>query len=87
MIAQNPGDVLTARQIELLALYASGYKFAEIGELKFLSPLTVRNILSSARSNVGAKNLTHLCVIALDNGVIRKNGVGYKPVLDERAID
>jgi mannose-1-phosphate guanylyltransferase len=70
--------------VELLALVASGYQFSEIAEMKFLSPLTIRNNLSAARERVGAKNLTHLCVIAVDAGLIKKNGQGFKPVQEER---
>lgn len=76
----DPGNVLTPRQIELLALYASGHQLDEIASIKFLSYSSVKQTLGLARERVGARNLAHLCVICLDAGVIRKNGVGYKPV-------
>ena len=85
-VSRDPEDVLTPRQLELLALYASGYQLAEIGAMKFLSYTTVRNILGMARERVGARNLTHLCIICLDSGLIRKNGTGYKPVQVEGVI-
>ena len=85
MIA-SPERILTPRQLELIALAASGYEFAEIGEMKFISPHTVRNSLASARERVGAKNLTHLCVICVDHRLIKQNGTGYKPVQEERVV-
>lgn len=86
IVGANPEDVLTPRQLELLALYASGLQIIEIASVKFLSPWTVQKILGAARDRVGAKNLTHLCVICVEVGVIRKNGTGYKPVVVERLI-
>jgi DNA-binding CsgD family transcriptional regulator len=82
----DPGEVITPSQLELLALYASGHDYATIGQMKFLSPYTVRNKLYRAQERVGAKNLTHLCVICMEYGLIRKNGVGYKPVQVEGVI-
>lgn len=85
MIA-DPLDTLTPRQLELLALYASGYELRQIASLKFLSYNSVQQALAGARSRVGAKTLAHLVAISIDAGVIKKNGVGYKPVQDERVV-
>jgi DNA-binding CsgD family transcriptional regulator len=85
-VIADPLEVVTPRQLELLALYASGQDIAAIGEIKHLSPFTVRNIMANARERVGARNLTHLCVILLDSGLLVKNGTGYMPVQDERLI-
>lgn len=82
----DPENVITPVQLELLALYASGLDYAKIGEVKFLSPYTVRNTLFRARDRVGAKNLTHLAVICVDRGLLRENGVGYKPVPIEGVV-
>lgn len=82
----NPGNVVTPRQLELLALYASGYSLAQIGQMKFLSYHTVQEALSEAKLRVGAKSLTHLCVMLVDHGLIMKNGQGYKPVQEDRVI-
>jgi DNA-binding CsgD family transcriptional regulator len=78
--------IVTDRQLELLALYASGHDIAEIAQIKFLSYSSVSKTMATARERVGAKSLTHLCVVLVDQGLIRKNGVGYKPVLEERVI-
>ena len=85
MIA-DPTNTLTPRQLEYLALYASGTELREIAAIKFVSYETVKKTLGSAKERVGAVNLTHLCVLALESGVIRKNGDGYKPVQDDRVI-
>jgi DNA-binding CsgD family transcriptional regulator len=79
-VRPDPFSVLTPRQLELLAMYASGYQIDEIAATKFLSYSSVKQTLSLARDRMDAKNLTHLCVICVDSGVIRRNGVGYKPV-------
>lgn len=78
----DPATTLTARQVELIALYASGWNYQRIAEAKFVSYWTVRNILEKARSNVGAQNLVHLCTLALESGVIVRNGHGFVPVVD-----
>jgi DNA-binding CsgD family transcriptional regulator len=82
----DPETVVTPFQLELLALYAEGRDYREIGAIKFVSPYTVRNNLLRAQQRVGARNLTHLCVICVDRGLIRKNGVGYQPIQDERVV-
>jgi DNA-binding NarL/FixJ family response regulator len=82
----NPDMLITERQLELIALYASGYQFTEIADMKFISYSSVKHTLAAARERVGAKNLTHLCVICFDSGLLRKNGNGYKPVQEERVI-
>lgn len=82
----DPEKVMTPRQLELAAFYASGHSLAEIGEMKFLSPYTVRNTLLLAQQRVGAKNLTQLCVLLIERGMIQKNGTGYKPVQAEGIV-
>lgn len=86
MNVRNPQIVLEQRDLELIALYASGDTLEEIGTAKYLSYRGVQNVLTKAREKVGAKNLTHLCVVCMDYGVIYRNGTGYKPVIDERVV-
>lgn len=83
----DPAEVVTQRQLEFLALYASGYSYSDIAQAKFVSYNTVRTVLETARSNVGAGSLTHLCVLTLEAGMIVRNGVGYKPVVDPYVAD
>ena len=82
----DPMRTLTPRHLEFLALYASGHELRKIAEMKFVSYQVVQQSLADARRRVGATNLAQLCVIALEAGVIVKNGVGYKPVQEERVV-
>ena len=82
----DPITNLTPRQVELLAMYASGSTLEEIATAKFLSYSSVKQSLASARERVGAKSLTHLCVLSVDAGVIVKSGAGYNPVQEERIV-
>ena len=80
-------EVITPRQLELLALYASGFDYQQIGEMKFLSPYTVRNTLLYLNARVGARNLTHLSVMCLDAGLIRRSENGmFVPTNPEGVI-
>lgn len=86
MIA-SPEKIITPRQLELIALYASGYDYQQIGEMKFLSPYTVRNNLLRLSERIGTRNLTHLAVLCLDRGLIYKNGgINYKPYEAEGVV-
>lgn len=83
----NIEKALTPRQLELLALYASGYDYAAIGTMKFLSYYTVRNTLQSALERVPVRNLTHLCALLVDSGILRQGpGAIFEPVIDERVV-
>ena len=86
MTLVDPREAMTPRQVELLALYASGHDMREIATLKFLSYSSVQQTLQAARVRVGARTLTHLCVLCVETGVIVKNGVGYRPVQAERVV-
>lgn len=86
IVPVDPETVLTPRQLELLALFASGHDYKTIGEVKFLSPFTVKNTLLLARDRVGAKNLTHLCTICVEAGLLKSNGKGFMPVQIEGVV-
>lgn len=79
--------IVTPRQLELIALYASGYKTAEIASLKFLSVVTVEKAFKTARDRNGAPTLTNLCVQCLHAGLIEP-GIdgGYRPVNDPSVV-
>lgn len=85
-MSSDPITTLSTRQLELLAMYASGSTLDEIATAKFLSYSSVKQSLASARERVGAKSLTHLCVLSVDAGVIVKSNGGYKPVQDDRPV-
>lgn len=86
MIA-DPGTTLTQRQLEYIALAASGYTYAQIAGMKYVSVATVKNTLARSRVNMCVDSLTHLCAVCVEAGVIVKNGQGFKPVVDPTVAD
>lgn len=81
----DPEHSITPNQLELLALYASGYSYDEIAGIKFFSYHGVRKSLTRAVERSGARNLTHLVAVAVEVGMLRRNSSGhYEPVQDLR---
>ena len=83
----DPAKIVTARQLELLGLYASGFTQEEISNAKFLSLSAVKQSMLTARDRVGARSLTHLCVILVDRGILVHSEGIYKPIVDDRIVD
>lgn len=81
-MSPSPAVTLTQRHVEMVALFASGKSYQDIADAKFMHYNTVRRILEQARQLVGADSLTHLCVLSLEAGVIRRDGRGFAPVVD-----
>lgn len=68
----SPGDaVLTARERHVLTLVAEGMSPAEIAESENRSLATIRQQLATAKSRLGARNITHAVSIALALNAIR----------------
>ena len=82
----NPLTTLTPRALEYLAMYASGNDMRQIAQIKFVHYNVVQQTLANAKRRVGANNLAQLCVLAVEAGVITRNGSGFKPVQEERVI-
>lgn len=81
----DPENTVTPIQLELLALYASGYSYEEIGTLKFRSQYTVRNTLHLAVRRTGARNLVHLVSAVVQAKMLRLNSNNiWEPVQDLR---
>ena len=79
-LPRDPETSVTPRQLELLALYASGYGYEQIGSMKFLSPYTVKYHMSRAVNRSGARNLTHLCTALVEAKMLRRNADNiYEP--------
>ena len=75
--------LVTERQLELLAMYASGYSIDEIAAAKFLSASTVKQTMATARKRAAAKTLANLCVMLMEHGMIQRSINGdYVPVQD-----
>ena len=67
-------NVLTPRERELLALFASGDPYARIAEAKGISPVTVRNTISRVQDKLGLDTKQELVIWAVKNGVVAEPG-------------
>ena len=63
-------QVLTPRQRQVLVLVSQGYEDKEVAKRLNLSPQTVKDRLSLACRNIGARNRTSACVLAVRRGLI-----------------
>lgn len=63
-------ESLTAREREIVALVADGLTNADIGQRLFISPLTVRNHLTSILSKLDVSNRFQLAVYAFRRGLV-----------------
>lgn len=68
--APQPGDVLTAREIEILRLVATGSTNREIAGRLFLSEGTVKNHVSRILTRLGLRDRTQAAVYAHDHGLL-----------------
>ena len=66
---QNPQEVLTKREREILILIAQGFTDKEIAEKVFLSPLTIITHRKNILSKLGLKNKVELTRFALENNI------------------
>ena len=66
---ERPSD-LTPRELEVLALLASGLKNAEIADELFISERTVKFHVSSILAKLGAENPTEAARIAVRRGLV-----------------
>ena len=70
-----PGDTaepdrLTAREQEILKLFAEGRSYAEIAQVRGNRPLTIRNAIYGIRDKLGAKSTQEMVVWAVRNGLL-----------------
>ena len=66
---ERPSD-LTPRELEVLALLASGLKNAEIADELFISERTVKFHVSSILAKLGAENRTEAARVAVRRGLV-----------------
>jgi len=64
----EPVDALSGREEEALRFVALGHTNAEIGELLFVSPSTVKSHLASLQTKLGARNRVELAAWAWQTG-------------------
>ena len=73
---RRSSSVLTPRERELFALFAGGYPYVRIAELKGISPITVRNTVSRVQDKLGLDTKQELVVWAFRNGLVEDGEVG-----------
>jgi LuxR family transcriptional regulator, quorum-sensing system regulator BjaR1 len=69
--ASRGGDMLTSREIEVLAWVARGRSAAEIAEILHIAKRTVDAHVSSVIFKTGAVNRTHAVAIAIRDRLIK----------------
>lgn len=67
---------LTPRQLQIIALSASGYTGSEISGEIYLSLHTVRNYIKAAKKRTGARNLSQMVAWCIRDGllIVEANG-------------
>ena len=65
-------DILSEREMDVLALLVEGLSDREIGERLFLAESTIKKHVSNIRDKLGATNRTHAVSIALQKGFLQK---------------
>jgi DNA-binding NarL/FixJ family response regulator len=83
LVAPSPGLAsrrdptrLSAREVEILSLLASGASTVEVSERLFISAVTVKNHLASIYRKLGCRGRTEAVVWALKTGLGTPVGVG-----------
>lgn len=68
----DPPDLekLTAREREILTLFAKGLSYAEIGEVRGSRPLTIRNAIYGIQNKLGTKTKQEMVVWAVRSGLL-----------------
>ena len=71
-----PLDALTARELEVVTLVATGLSNEEIAWQLFVTPLTAKTHVNRAMTKLGARDRAQVVVIAYESGLVRP-GSGY----------
>ena len=69
-------DRLTAREREILALFAQGLSYARIAEAKGNKPLTIRNAIYGILDKLGIETKQELVVWAVRHGLLDDSQIG-----------
>ncbi len=75
MTADKP--VLTAGEVDVLRLAATGHKYRDIASLLHVSENVVKNRVRDASDALGTKNVTHTVAVALRRGLLEENPPMY----------
>ena len=63
-------ETLTDREVEILKQFATGLSYQEIGDVRAVSPLTVRNAVSGIQKKLGFRTRQQMVVWAIRAGVV-----------------
>ena len=63
-------ETLTDREVEILKQFAEGLSYQEIGDVREVSPLTVRNAVSGVQKKLGFRTRQQMVVWAIRAGVV-----------------
>ena len=63
-------ETLTDREVEILKQFAEGLSYQEIGEIRTISALTVRNAVSGVQKKLGFKTRQQMVVWAVRSGLV-----------------
>ena len=66
-------EALTNREREILKLFAQGMAYQEIGEIREISPLTVRNAVSGIQKKLGFRTRQQMVIWAVRIGLVDDN--------------
>ena len=69
--SRRASTTLTARERELLTLFAIGNPYARIAEAKGISPVTVRNTIARVQDKLGLDTKQELVIWAVRNGLVQ----------------
>ena len=75
---------LTAREREILTLFARGLSYAKIAEARGNQPLTVRNAIYRIQDKLRIETKQELMVWAVRNGLLDDGGMGDRGTLAKR---
>ena len=65
---------LTAREQEILALFAQGLSYAQVAQVRGNKPLTIRNAIYRIQDKLGIETRQELVVWAVQSGLLDKRG-------------
>ncbi|MDE2966924.1 MAG: response regulator transcription factor [Chloroflexota bacterium] len=76
----SPAAVLTARERDVLTLFAQGNSYAQVAEVIGNSPITVRNTIYRIEQKLGVATKQEIVVWAVRHGLLDKDEDSSQPV-------
>ena len=70
MKPKNKLELLTDRELEILYLIANGFSNPEIASILFLSPHTIKVVVTGILRKLGARNRAQAVYVAEENNIL-----------------